>query len=176
MHPLHTDPPTEATGAGAGTRTGSLARVMDSSSCMRHKMMRQRKSPTPRRGLELRESKHGAVRSHMCQLNAALLDQLRVARWRAVHYTPADSIDEQASRSSLTVFSFMLPFEFITIPQPARYMTTVHNRPALRQMSALETLKAIRPEILVEGEIGDIGSGSLERSTSCCRVGVSSSW
>ena len=26
--------------------------------------------------------------------------------------------------------------------------------------TAVETLKAIRPEILVEGEIGDIGSGS----------------
>jgi fructose-bisphosphate aldolase class II len=29
-----------------------------------------------------------------------------------------------------------------------------------RTRTAVETLKAIRPEILVEGEIGDIGSGS----------------
>jgi fructose-bisphosphate aldolase, class II len=38
--------------------------------------------------------------------------------------------------------------------------------------TAVETLKAIRPEILVEGEIGDIGSGSEIHNTAHVRTGL----
>src|SRR5262249_45070362 len=50
-----------------------------------HKIMSQRKSPTPRGAQELRGTNHGAVTRAICvSLVRPFYDRLRAARWRAV--------------------------------------------------------------------------------------------